>query len=168
MFCVFWFLHLASSILWLGMYLCYGSILTDSCRWVMYNFRILSFLVFSFLFWAVTIVSTVMFWFILSSYVGAEDTTGEVKSESEEESEGYGEDDSGYNLGMTDESTDRSSSDGTNPKKSGKKKRRRARKHGLSSRVKKEDEEIKETEEIEQSTHIEPLVGETDDDELEY
>lgn len=148
--------------------LCYGSILTASCRWVMYNFRILSFLAFSFLFWAVSIVSTVMFWFILSSYVDAEDVTDEVKSEDEEESDGSEGSDGEHSRGNTDEPSDRSSSDGMNPKKSRERRRRRAQKQGLSARIKKEDDEIKkEEEDIEQSTQIKPLASGTDD-ELEY
>lgn len=149
--------------------LCYCSILTDDCRWVMYNFRILSFLIFSCLFWAVSIVSAVTFWFFLTSYAETGDTTDEVKSEESDGSFGslgsYGSDgyDGQHSLG--DEPSDRSSSDGANPNKPRRRKRRRARKHGSSPRTKKEDDEIKkEEEEIQQSTQIEPLASDTDDD----
>lgn len=109
-----------------------------------------------------SIVSTVTFWFVLSAYVEPEETTDEVKSGGEDESG------SEHDLGSTDEPTDGSSSDAGLPKKSRKRKRRRARKIGSAGRVKKEDDEIKkEEEDIEESTRLAPLVGETEDD-VEY
>jgi seipin len=134
----------------------HGSILTDRGRWIMYNFRIMSFFVFSFLFWAVSVVSAVMFWFLLSSYIEPEDLTDE--GEEDESSSDLG-------LGVTD---DGFSTDEKPPKRLRKRRRRRARKASSPDRVKKDDEEIKkEEEEIEDTTKIEPLASEADD-EVEY
>ncbi|KAK2765635.1 hypothetical protein FQN54_008489 [Arachnomyces sp. PD_36] len=106
-------------------------------RWIMYNFRILSFLVFTFFFWVVSIVSTVMIWLTLSS-IEPEDETDEETSSAEGES-----------------------SDDKPLMKSKKKRRRRVRK-SILDRVKKDDDEIKkEEEDIEESTQIEPLVSDT-------
>ncbi|KAL1971204.1 hypothetical protein VTN77DRAFT_156 [Rasamsonia byssochlamydoides] len=128
-------------------------------RWIMYNWRILSFFVFASMFWGVSIVSTSVAWLLLSSYIGSNNSESE-KPIKEEDS---GEDDD--HAGSEEESVDPFSSGELSDNQRIFPTLSRQMPLRSSGRAKGEDEELIKQEETEGSTTIPP--AEEADDEAE-
>ncbi|PGH17815.1 hypothetical protein AJ79_00956 [Helicocarpus griseus UAMH5409] len=108
-------------------------------RWIMYNWRILSFLTFSSTFWVVSMVCTSSVWIALASQEGGPALVKKPKREIKED---------GSDISVKEEE---GSEDEEETRRLSSRRERR-----LSS----EAEQIKKEEDIEESTMIQPLVGE--------
>ncbi|KAI9724421.1 MAG: hypothetical protein M1812_000489 [Candelaria pacifica] len=124
-------------------------------RWIMYNHRIISLLVFTTIFWSVEVTFTSVAWLVLSSYLKSTTPKSDsIKADGDSETSTIKkeeESDVAFTEGLSD--TTRSF-----PTYS-----RQPPLRYNPPRVKTEDED--EQEEIERTTAIEPLIGEADDEE---
>ncbi len=129
-------------------------------RWLIYNHRILSFLAFTAAFWSVSIISTVVAWFIFSTYFSSTDhntikrepdldsfTNGTIKTEEDE--------DEAFDAFSTEDLSDTQRSFPTLGRQMP------LRYPGRTSEVKREESQ---EEEIERTTGIRSLMGEADDE----
>ncbi|KAL1989410.1 hypothetical protein VTN96DRAFT_172 [Rasamsonia emersonii] len=126
-------------------------------RWIMYNWRILSFIVFTSMFWGVSMVSTSVAWLLLSSYLSPNNSQSEqpIKREDSGEDDGHGESEEESADPFSGDLSDNQRILPTVP---------RQMPQGYPGRAKSEDEGIIKQEEIEGSSAISPLAGEADDE----
>ncbi|KAI9832891.1 MAG: hypothetical protein M1819_003921 [Sarea resinae] len=123
-------------------------------RWLMYNHRIISFFIFTTLFWFVEMISTAIAWLALAYAFSLPPVQPSVKEEPEKDS-GEVKEENGLETPLTEDLSDTSR---TFPTYS-----RQPPLRYSSPRVKYEDED--EDQEVEGTTAIQPLVGEAADDE---